>query len=136
MKQRPKSITVISWILIVMGAISIFPLLLGSMNDPKALELMQQSPLPMSVQYGMIYLGLLVTVGSGIGMLYGKNLARLVYVGWSIIGFVIGIATSPVKVMMIPGFIIFAIVAFFLFRPKANAYFTTTSGATSDAKNI
>ncbi len=107
-----------------MGGFSVIPLLTGQMNNPKAMELMSQSPLPLSVQYGMIYLGLAITLISGIGMLKGKNWARMLYVGWSIIGFTIGIATSPVKVMMIPGIIIFAILAFFLFRPKANAFFT------------
>lgn len=127
MKSRPKSVTVICWILIVMGGLSIIPVLTGQMNNPKAMELMSQSPLPLPVQYAMIYLGLAVTFVSGIAMLKGKNWARLLYVGWSIIGFIIGIATSPAKVMMLPGIVIFAILAFFLFRPKANAYFAGTA---------
>lgn len=123
MKSRPKSVTVVCWILIVIGILPIFTLQ-HAMNDPRAAELMSQSPLPLSVQYGMIYLGLAITLISGIAMLKGKNWARMLYIGWSILGFIIGIATSPAKVMMIPGIIIFAIFAFFLFRPKANAFFT------------
>ena len=59
-------------------------------------------------------------------MLKGYNWARYLYVIWSLIGFVIQIATSPVKVMLIPGFLIFLLVTFFLFRPNANAFFAPT----------
>lgn len=77
----------------------------------------------------MMYAGLLITLACGIAMLKRQNWARLLYVGWSITGFIIGIATSPMKAMMIPGIIIFFIFAFFLFRPKANEYFKATEVA-------
>jgi len=77
----------------------------------------------------MMYAGLLITLVCGIAMLKGQNWARLLYVGWSIIGFIIGMATSPMKALMIPGVIVFLVVAFFLFRPKANEYFKATEAA-------
>jgi hypothetical protein len=132
MKKRPTSITVIAWILIVMGGISLIASTI-SLNNPMAKELMNRSPIPIPIQYAMMYVGLLITLISGIAMLKGQNWARFLYVIWSIIGFVIGIATSPMKVAMIPGFVLFLIVAFFLFRPKANEYFAGT-GVQSDAE--
>jgi hypothetical protein len=128
MNERPKSITVVCWILIAMGGISLVTSIF-SFNNPVAQELMSKSPIPISIQYVMMFVGLLITIICGIAMLKGMNWARLLYIGWSIIGFIIGIATSPMKAMMIPGLIIFFIFAFFLFRPKANEYFRSTEGA-------
>jgi hypothetical protein len=128
MNQRPKSITVICWILIIMGAISIVSSTL-SLNNPIAKELMAKSPIPVNIQYAVMYIGLLIMLVSSVAMLKRQNWARLLYVGWSIIGFIIGIATSPMKAAMIPGLIVFLIIVFFLFRPKANEYFKATEVA-------
>ena len=56
-------------------------------------------------------------------MLKGRNWARFLYIIWSIIGFIIGLTTSPIKAGVIPGIIIFIVVAYFLFNAKANEYF-------------
>jgi hypothetical protein len=127
MNQRPTSITVISWILIVIGMISLITTT-AMINNPTAQELMAKSPLPIPVQHALSYIGLLITIVCGIAMLKGKNWARLLYVIWGVIGFVIGIATSPMKAAMIPGFFIFAVIVFFLFRRKATAFFIPPKG--------
>jgi hypothetical protein len=128
MKERPKSITVVCWILIAMGGISLISSTL-SLNNPVVQEVMAKSQIPVSIQYVMMYTGLLIMLGCGIAMLKGHNWARWLYVCWSILGFIIGVATSPMKMMMIPGIIIFFIIVFFLFRPKANEYFKATEAA-------
>lgn len=120
--QRPTSITVVSWILIVTGGLTLITSTFSLMS-PITQDIMSKSPIPISIQYIMLYVGLLITLGCGIAMLKRQNWARLLYVGWSIFGFIIGIATSPMKIMIIPGILIFLIYAFFLFRPKANEYF-------------
>jgi hypothetical protein len=122
MNKRPTSITVISWILIVIGAISLITTT-SMINNPAVQEMMAKSPIPIPIQYAMSYAGLLVMIISGIAMLKGMNWARLLYVIWSLVGFVIGIATSPMRAAMIPGLVVFLVVAFFLFRPKATAFF-------------
>jgi hypothetical protein len=123
MKKRPTSISVIAWILIVMGGISLITTSL-MINNPMARDLMSKSPIPIPAQYAINYVGLLIMIVSGAAMLKGCNWARFLYVIWSIIGFLVGITTSPMKAAMIPGFVVFLIVAFFLFRPKANAFFS------------
>jgi hypothetical protein len=123
MKLRPTSVTVISWILIVMGAMSLVVIAL-MFNNPAANDLMSRNPLPATLQYVMMYAGLLVTIISGYAMLKGRNWARLLYVIWSAIGFVVGVATSPMKTAMIPGFLIYLVFVIFLFCPKANQYFS------------
>jgi len=125
MNQRPKSITVVCWILIIMGAISLVTSIV-SFNNPIVKEIMSKNRIPINIQYVMMYAGLLVMLVSGVAMLKGQNWARLLYICWSIIGFIIGIATSPMKAAMIPGIIVFLVIVFFLFRPKANEFFKAT----------
>ncbi|MDD4275272.1 MAG: hypothetical protein PHG14_16295 [Desulfobacter postgatei] len=127
MKERPKSITIICWIEIVSVGISLISSAL-TLDNPKVQELMANSSIPITLQYIIMGVGYVITLVCCIAMLKGQNWARLLFVGWSILGFVIGITTSPIKAMMIPGIIIFLIVVFFLFRPKANEYFKATEG--------
>jgi hypothetical protein len=125
MKPRPTSITVISWILVVLGAISLITTT-AALNNPMAKELMARSPIPTPVQYVMLYTGLLVTIISGVAMLKGLNWGRLLYVIWSAVGFVISTITSPIKIAIIPGLLLYLVIVFFLFRPKANQFFAAT----------
>ena len=128
MQSRPTSLTVVCWILIVSGPLVILPLFMGTMDNPHVVELMNKSPFSISVQYALMWSGALVTSGSGVMMLYRQNWARLLYVGWNILGIIIGLTTSPIKIMLLPGIVMFAIIAFFLFRPAANDYFADVSG--------
>ena len=57
--KRPTSITVIAWILIVMGAISVVSVL-ATQGDPKVREMMEMSPIPISLQFAMTYVGLAI----------------------------------------------------------------------------
>jgi hypothetical protein len=128
MKIRPTSITVISWILIVLGSISLITTSV-MINNTTVRDMMAKSPIPISVQFAMTYVGVLILIICGIGMLKGRNWTRLLYVIWSVLSFVLGFATSPAKAAMLPGLVIFVIVVFFLFRPKATEFFT---GAASE----
>jgi hypothetical protein len=124
-RARPTSVTVICWILIVMGASSAVSML-SMVNNPQVKELMARNPIPIPVQYAMSFGGLLVMVVSGAGMLMGQNWARLLYVIWSALGFIVGIITSPMKLLMIPGILVYVVFVLFLFRPAANRFFART----------
>jgi hypothetical protein len=95
-------------------------------NNPITLDLMDNSPIAIPVQYFISYIGLLITIVSGIAMLKGKNWSRYLYIIWSLIGFTISITTFPIKTAMIPGFIVFLVVVYFLLRREANEFFTQT----------
>lgn len=123
MEERPKSVTIIAWIFIVAGVISIF-ISLSSLNNPMVKELMSKSLLPIPLQYAMMYIGLVVSFVCGVGMLKGQGWVRLLYVIWGAIGLLINLITSPMKVAIIPGLIFFVIIVFFLYRPASNQYFT------------
>ena len=132
MRTRPTSITVIAWILILMGGISLVTTTLminPVMNNPAIRELMSKSPVPVPVQYAMTYVALLVMLVSGVAMLKGQNWGRWLYVVGTALSFLIGIVTSPLKGAMIPGFVVFVMVTFFLFCPKANTYFSDQESA-------
>jgi hypothetical protein len=126
MKERPTSVTVIAWILIVMGALSLitsahtYTLM---KQNPMALDLLRKSMLPVSVQIVIMFISILIDTISGIAMLKGHNWARLLYIISYIVRLTISLFTSPVKLMIIPGIVLFLVVAFFLFRPKANEFF-------------
>jgi len=123
--KRPKSITVISWLLIVLALISLVVSTV-TLNMPMTKALMAKSPVPLSIQYIMLYAGLLTTVICGAFMLKGKNWARLLYTTWGLVSFIFSLATTPVKATLIPSLVVFAIILFFLFRPRANEYFKQT----------
>jgi hypothetical protein len=126
MKIRPTSVTVISWILIVLGGISLISITLV-LNNPRAEELLSRNnPVPIPVQYAMIYGGMIVMIVSGLSMLKRRRWARLLYVIWSAVAMLVSVTTSPMKTGMIPGFVIYVVVVFFLFRPKANQYFSNS----------
>jgi len=122
MKTRPTSVTIISWILVALGVVSLIASTL-MLNNPAAKELMTRSPIPLPVQYAMLYLGLFVSIASGLAMLKAQNWGRLLYVVWTAVSFLINFATSPIKTAIIPGFVLYLVIVFFLFRPKANQYF-------------
>ena len=125
MKKRPTSVTVIAWILIVGTGITLISTT-AMINNPMMLDLMSKSPIPIPIQYAITYIGSAIMLVSGIAMLKGCNWARLLFVIWSAINFLVGIVTSPMKATLILGLVSFLIIVFFLFRPKANAYFSTS----------
>jgi len=100
-----------------------------TVDNPAARELMNKSPIPVPVQYAMTYVTLLIKLVSGIAILKGQNWGRWLYVVGTAAGFLIGIITSPLKGVMIPGLVLFVVVTVFLFRPKANQYFSDQESA-------
>lgn len=124
--KRPTSVSIIAWFLIVTTALSVIFGVYG-MNDPIAQALMAKSPLSIPLQYGMMFVGLIITLAAGGAMLKGLKWGRSLYLGWGVIGTIIGVLTSPVKTMLIPGVLVLAIFGFFLYRPKANAFFNRTA---------
>jgi len=89
--------------------------------------MMAKSPIPVPIQFVMTYFGLLVMLGTGAFMLRGKAWARTLYVAWIAISFLVGVFTSPMKAAMIPGFVVSVVITFFLFRPRANKYFSQSA---------
>jgi hypothetical protein len=123
MPARPKSVTIIAWILIVAGVLALFLSTL-SLGDPAMKEALSKSPIPIPFQLVLMYAGLGLSMASGIGMLKAKEWSRLLYTGWGVLSLTISTLTSPEKLLVIPGLVVFLIFVFFLFRPAATNYFT------------
>ena len=120
--ERPTSITVISWILIVLGALGLLVAALMS-NNPDVMEQMAKSKLGAGPQQILGIVSSIVSIVSGYGMLQGKNWGRLLYVVSTVIGIALNFYSMPMGGLQWVGVGIFAIVLFFLYRPAANAWF-------------
>lgn len=120
--NRPTSLTIIGWLLIVMG---IFGLIsqLTMQDNPAVQQVIAESPLPASVHMILGIIGAIVGVVSGYGVLKGMNWSRFLYVGWSAVGLVIGLLTTPFTSIMVLSLVFVGVFAFFLFRPAANDWF-------------
>lgn len=120
--NRPTSLTIIGWLLIVMG---IFGLIsqLTMQDNPAVQQVIAESPLPASVHMILGIIGAIVGVVSGYGVLKGMNWSRYLYVGWSAVGLVIGLLTTPFTSIMVLSLVFVGVFAFFLFRPAANDWF-------------
>ena len=73
MKKRPTSVTVIAWILLVTSGLSLLTSTMA-INNPMAQELMAKSPIPVPLQYVMLYLGLAISILCAIFMLRAREL--------------------------------------------------------------
>ncbi len=128
MVKRPTSITIAAWYLIVTALLSLASI--GSLNNPVAQELMSKNLLPMSAQYFMLFASFALTLVAGVGILLRHHWARVLFVAWSAVSIAIGLVTSPVKILAIPSVLIVALIAYFLFRAQAAAYFSAKAVAT------
>lgn len=126
MRGRPLSLSIIGWFLVVTGALGVVGTLMVTRN-PMAMRIYEQSPLPLSVHIGIGLAGTVITVLSGYGILKGLGWSRFLYVGWSLIGFVISFLTIPVTSLLVLGIAFFAVIVFLLFRPAANAWFAAAA---------
>jgi len=140
-RVRPTSITVISWIIIIMSLSVIFSILMYINPQPSVRELLEANPIPISGQIILNIASILIGIVCGIMMLKGRKIGRTVYLAWTIIGLIIGLITSPMKWFILPGVISSVVIFFFLFRPKANDFFNnklplTKKVATSSDKRI
>lgn len=122
MTQRPLSITIISWILIVLAILGFAGTLLA-LSVPEGREVMEEGELPAEAHIAISFIGLAVLVTSGVGMLKGLNWARMLYVAWTGVSLLVGFLTTTAPATLIPPLVFFLVIVFFLFRPAANDYF-------------
>jgi len=94
MNERPWSVAVIGWLLIVAGAAALAAVWTGV---PGALETARAFAAAFEGE-AMLYASLAVAVGCGAGILAGINWARLIYVGWNLAGIADGLLLiSPMR---------------------------------------
>ena len=106
MPQRPRSITIISWLFIVFGAVA---LLSGVVRGGDL------------TSHWYVHLSRILQIVAGVFMLYGRNWARWLLVAW--IAFHIIISALHSVLFLLMHVAIFSVILFFVFRPQASAYF-------------
>lgn len=104
--QRPRSITIISWIFIVFGTIA---LLSGVVRGGDL------------VSHWYVHLSRFLQIVAGVFMLYGRNWARWLLVAWITFHIIISALHSVFFLLMHVA--IFSVILFFVFRRSASAYF-------------
>lgn len=126
--KRPVSVAISCWFLILGALSSLASAYLGR-NDPATLAWMAHGPLPVAVQYALLLGGLGLTLATAVAMLQGYRGARTVYVAWGVIDIALGLATVPVKMGVLPGTVVFAVICAFLYSPKSSAWFSPRRAA-------
>src|SRR6266516_4043873 len=113
MNERPRSITVISWLFIAAGVIGL---------AYHATEFKADRPF----QYDVVWVCLvrLLAILCGVFMLRGGNWARWLLLVWIAYHVVLSAFHSLFE-LVIHG-LLFAVIAYFLLRPRASAYFQGT----------
>ena len=113
MNERPRSITVISWLFMAAGVIG----LACHATEFKADR-------PFQYEVGWVCLVRLLAILCGVFMLRGSNWARWLLVVWMGYHIVLSALHSPMQ-LFVHG-LLFAVILYFLFRPQASAYFRST----------
>lgn len=114
-KQRPLSITILSWLFIVFGAIALVAGLwpLVHMNSTQLTTDFQK--------HWMVHLSRSAQIIAGVFMLYGHNWARWLLVVWLAFHVFVGALHSPVQLLTHALFLLVGL--YLLFRASASAYF-------------
>jgi hypothetical protein len=115
MKERPLSITLISWLFIIFGSIALVSALLPIAGASPAQIVAEFK------QHWMVHFLRLASIVSGLFMLRGHNWARWLLVAWMAVHIVISVLHSWTQLLIHA--LIFAVLLFFLFRRKSTAYF-------------
>ena len=115
MEQRPRSITIISWLFIVFGSIALLSGVLPIGDVTVAQRIAELKG------HWMVHLARMASIVAGVFMLYGRNWARWLLVAWIAFHIVISALHSVLYLLMHVA--IFTVILYFLFRPKASAYF-------------
>src|SRR5215510_15060918 len=115
MEQRPRSITIISWIFIIFGSVArVYGLL------PIRGVTLSQCVVELKTHW-YVHLSRTLELVAGVFMLYGRNWARWLLVAW--IAFHIVISALHSVLFLLMHVAIFSVILFFVFRRRASAYF-------------
>lgn len=129
MNSRPLSVTIVAWYLIITAALGAIGLAMAFAN-PAAQAYLAASGLSLESQMVLGVVGVIIAALCGFYILRGANWARYLYIGWTLLGVAIAMATIGFTPMMLVSLAILALVIFLLFRKPANAFFT--GAATND----
>jgi len=118
--RRPRSITIIAWLFIVVGTAGLlndlWPLLTA--NAARQLAKLKADGL---ADLGPAWTSRLLAIVGGVGLLRGHNWARWLLVAW--MAFHIGLSALHSSAALLTHAVIFAPLLYLLFRPTIEPYF-------------
>ncbi len=118
MDKRPRSITIISWIFIAFGTVTLVVGLL-TLVDKSVAQLVADFKV-----HWMVHGVRVLAIVSGAFMLYGYNWARWLLVAWLGFHVILSFMHSPFELLVHS--LLAGVFLYFLFRPHASAYFRGT----------
>ena len=115
MKNRPRSITIIGWLFVLFGSITLLSgvLPIGDITFAQRVGELQS--------HWYVHLARIIGIVAGAFMLKGYNWARWLLVAWMAFHIVVGALNGLVH--FLTHVVIFSVILFFLFRPNASSYF-------------
>lgn len=126
--KRPVSVALSCWFLILSSLLSLASVYLGR-NDPAMQVWMTDGVIPAEVQYAILLFSQGITLVTALAMLQRQRGARTVYLAWGVIDIAFCLATLPLKMNVLPGALMFAVICAFLYSPKSNAWFSPRKAA-------
>jgi hypothetical protein len=122
MEKRPLSLTIIGWFLVITAIFGLYAALTMASN-PVAMRMLEEMHTSLRFQQAMGVVGTIIALACAYGIFKGLPWSRVLYVGWGIVGLIIGFFTSPMKSVLILSLVFLAVIGFFLFRPVADRWF-------------
>ncbi|MET0320708.1 MAG: hypothetical protein ABW069_08315 [Duganella sp.] len=122
MHTRPTSVTLVAWYAILAAAFNLFWLHLAR-DAPMLDETLAHTRLPIAGQYLLHYIGAAVGMAAGWAMLHGVDPARLVFIGWQALAWLIALIAAPDAGPVLRDACMLGAMCYGLFAPPANAYF-------------
>jgi len=122
MGKRPLSLTVVSWIFIILGAIGLLTLLFGH-GQVRSVYLDRTGENIPFIMVILSWINAIVFLISGIFMQLRMNWARYLFILWGAIAIIISFIMVQPWTLVIPSLIIYLIFAYFLLVKSASAYF-------------
>lgn len=115
MNRRPRSITIISWIFLALGSISLVAGILPKVDITFAQRIAELKG------HWYVHLSRISEILAGLFMLYGYNWARWLLVVW--LGFHVVVGALHSLPHLIVHILLFVVVSYFLFQKQASTYF-------------
>jgi hypothetical protein len=119
MNKRPASITIISWLFIVMGTVGLIASFFPYFDMPAARAFAEFKG------HWYVHVSRLASIVAGVFMLYGCNWVRWLLVAW--LAFHVGISFLHSPLMVLFHAVIAGAILYFLFRRHASAFFRKQS---------
>ncbi|MDO8586628.1 MAG: hypothetical protein Q7T82_06265 [Armatimonadota bacterium] len=130
-RRRPVSVSVIAWLLTAAGSLSVIfaPILLLIGQIPEVREAWRAQGISGTQAAVSSLIGGAVTILCGVGMLFGRNWARILYLVIGPAGLIVGWLMNGFRPTSILSVIFYLVVVFFLVRRDAVEYFTGSEPA-------